>query len=354
MASVGAVVLLAACGAPSSSATSPTPSASSIAGSPTPSPSNPAEQVSVVKLTIHTGVDPGWPTQNPLYLHAVARGHYIVATLSGGSANGKAYVAYDGRLLAALETGYDIAVVTLSPNGIHYGYTVLKLGSTAATIYVDGRLYRSAPGWLDLYAITNAGEPVYATAFSPPSREDLYLGVKVIATAPRGFIVARVSGDGSHWLAYERRDISGAGQPGPLILDGQALLPSTDSFPQDQFIQLSENGRHWSCYLQDVGTGNLLIDGVSRSTASALGNLELTDSGHVAWVDNVDGSAHVDDRVIKFPSPGASRVYINDDASHALVIMQSGAAILDGSPLDLRTSVAEIDAATVYAYIFVQ
>ena len=333
IASLALIAVVAACSGPGPQASaSLTPSAA------------PTAQISVTKVTIHTGVDPTRRSQNPLYTYALARGHYIIQTPTSGGR----FVAYDGRQLANLDPT-DGASVYLSGDGTHYGYRVNR-SSGAADIYVDGKLYVSAPTGLLLFALTNSGEPVYSTFARSP--DVLYRGGHMIAEAPRGFVIVRISGDGSHWLAYERSD---GGGPGPLVLDGSVLLQATTSYPQDQFVLLSDNGKHWSCYLQEVGAGTLLIDGVTRSTSPGLQSPEITSSGHVAWVDNVDGSAHVDDRVISSPSP-VFGVSINDDASHVLVVPRDGPPTLDGTPIDLGigTFTAEVVGSTVYAYTFVQ
>lgn len=207
--------------------------------------------------------------------------------------------------------------VYISSDGTHYGYQIFK-SNGSIEIYADGTLMGRDRTGLQLFAVTNVGDPVYSTPAQ--GQLALYRGGNKLTSAPRGFVVVRISGDGSHWLAYQRGDLGGLGS---LVMDGTVLLPSTATFPQDQFVLLSENGKHWSCYLQEVGSGKLLIGGVTRSTSPALQSPQITSSGHVAWVDNVDGSAHVDDRVSTFSSP-ASGVFINDDASHLLVMLRDG------------------------------
>ena len=330
-ASLALISLVAACAGPAHTS-SPTPS--------TP----PVAPISVTRITIHTAVDPTRKSQSPLYTYALARGHYIVATHVPTS--GEPFIAYDGRQVANTDPNEAVDVF-ISSDGTHYGYQVWKRNGSIE-VYVDGTLYSRLPTGLQLFAMTNAGEPVYSAPAQGQSA--LYRGGNILASAPRGFVIVRVSGDGSHWLAYQRGDLGGNGS---LVMDGKVLLPSPLSFPQDQFVLLSENGKHWSCYLQAVGTGNLLIDGVTRSSTPAILSLAITNSGHVAWVDSADGSTHVDDHMIPFPS--AFQVAINDDASHILVRLRDGKPVLDGTPIDIGTSfAAEFVGSTLYAYIFVQ
>ena len=149
MAGLALVAVVAACSEP---ATRP-----GATVSPTPS-TPPVAQISVTKVTIHTGVDTSHKFQNPLYTYALARGHYIVATQAPIS--GRPFVAYDGRQLA--NTPNYVGALHLSSDGTHYGYQTYQ-SSGATDVYLDGKLYVSAPTGLQLFAVTNAGEPVDST-----------------------------------------------------------------------------------------------------------------------------------------------------------------------------------------------
>lgn len=288
--------------------------------------------VSIKPIYIHAGNNlPTKGEQGIRYDLQYASGHYLF------EGYGDHNLIYDGVTVATS----GVSGSKLSANGLHYAHIVADYNFDTtqtdivkrvvpADIYIDGQKKANDIG-VSLLGISDGGQDFYYYASGKNNdinNPDLKMNGKVI---------------------------SGAILTDQLLASMSAKGPFTNSHADDQACEgqadkeytMSTNGKHVGhiCNVQRHDrsyTQQMIVDGKNVYESTALGNMQLTNSGHYVVADFQDSNLLViDGRKINIEDGLKGMPTINDDASHFATLTDKG-ILIDGTYANLPQTLVKL------------